>query len=120
MSALAYFAPEFIQENRFYWLHAPLYVEEIENKENYYFTDEELNKAIKKGKVRGVIGRNKGLGEMSAETARNSMFTEKYQRMELLEYSDEAMQLLHQLMGVDVTPRRNFIIENVDFSEVRE
>ena len=37
-----------------------------------------------------------------------------------MEYSEEAMDLLYSLMGSEVEPRRNFIMSNVDFSEVRE
>lgn len=118
MAALSYLAPDFIKEGRLYWLHAPLYIVEDGKKESYFFTDEEMIAA--KGKVKGNITRNKGLGEMQAESARRSMFTEEYQRLEALEYSEEAMELLFDLMGVDVAPRRDFIFENVDFSQIRE
>jgi DNA gyrase/topoisomerase IV subunit B len=37
-----------------------------------------------------------------------------------MEYSEEAMGLLYSLMGEDVVPRREFIMTNVDFSEIRE
>ena len=33
---------------------------------------------------------------------------------------EEAINLLYDLMGEDVEPRRNFIMENVDFSEIKE
>ena len=36
------------------------------------------------------------------------------------EYDEEAMALLYELMGSEVEPRRDFIMENVDFSEIRE
>ena len=120
MSALAYLAPEFIKEGRLCWLRAPLHIETYKNKETYYFTDEELAEAKRKNKVKGTISRNKGLGEMDADTARISMFTPEYQRLEVMEYSPEAFDLLYQLMGEDVEPRRNFIMKKIDFSKVRE
>ena len=120
MSALAYLAPEFIKEGRLCWLRAPLYIETYKGKENYYFTDEELAEAKRKNKIKGQLSRNKGLGEMDAETARISMFSPEFQRLEIMEYTPEAIDLLYQLMGEDVEPRRNFIMEKIDFSKVRE
>ena len=118
MAALSYLAPQFIKEGRLCWLHAPLYIISDGKKETYAFTDEEMNSM--RGKIKGNITRNKGLGEMTPESARRSMFTSEFQRMEILEYSDEAMNILYALMGEDVEPRREFIFENVDFSMVRE
>ena len=118
MAALAYLAPEFIQEGRLCWLRSPLYIVNNRGKETYYFTDEEFNKD--RAKIKGEITRAKGLGELPAETAHASMFTKEYQRMDVMEYSESAIDLLYDLMGDDVEPRRNFIMEKVDFSEVRE
>ena len=120
MAALQYLAPEFIQEGRLCWLRSPLYIEEYKGKETYYFTDEELEKAKKKNKIKGHLQRNKGLGALEAEQARNSMFSPEYQRLDVMEWDDEAIDLLYDLMGEDVEPRREFIMEKVDFSKVRE
>lgn len=118
MAAFAYLAPEFIKEGRLCWLHAPLYIVTNGKKEEYYFTDEELNKARKT--LHGEVGRNKGLGEMTPESMRESMFNPVYQRLDVLEWSDEGMNLLYNLMGEDVQSRTDFIMKNVDFSEVKE
>ena len=118
MAALSYLAPQFIKEGRLCWLHAPLYIISDGKKETYVFTDEEMNSM--RGKIKGNISRNKGLGEMNPESARRSMFTSEFQRMEVLEYSDEAMEILYALMGEDVEPRRNFVMTKIDFSEIRE
>ena len=120
MAALQYLAPEFIREGRLCWLRSPLYIEEYKGKETYYFTDEELEKAKKKNKIKGHLQRNKGLGALEAEQARNSMFSPEYQRLDVMEWDDEAIDLLYDLMGEDVEPRRKFIMEKVDFSKVRE
>lgn len=54
------------------------------------------------------------------ETARASMFTPEYQRMDVMEYSEDAMDLLVDLMGEEVEPRTDFIMSKVDFSKVTE
>ena len=118
MAALTYLAPEFIKEGRLCWLRSPLYIVDNKGKETYYFTDEEFDKVRKT--VKGVVTRAKGLGELPAETAHASMFTPEFQRMETLQYSENALKLLYDLMGEDVDPRREFIMENIDFSEIRE
>lgn len=48
------------------------------------------------------------------------MFTPEFQRLERMEYSEEAIDLLMDLMGENVVPRRDFIFKNIDFSQVRE
>ena len=115
MAALRYLAPQFLEEGRLYWLRSPLYIVKNGKKESYYFTDEEFNKANPKGEVT----RAKGLGALSETQAKNSMFGEN-QRMDRLEIDPNAIILLEQLMGSDVEPRREFIFNHVDFSEVRE
>ena len=118
MAAFAFLAPQFIKEGRLCWLRSPLYIVEHNKKHSYYFNDEEFNKV--RGTVKGTVTRAKGLGKLSADIAHESMFTPEYQRLEQLEWDPEAMDLLYDLMGEDVEPRKKFIIENVDFAEVRE
>ncbi len=117
MAALQYLAPQFITEGRLCWLRSPLYIVENKGQESYYFTDDEFNKV--RNKVKGEVTRAKGLGELPAETARASMFGEN-QRMDVMEWNEDAIDLLYDLMGMDVEPRRNFIMKKVDFSKVRE
>ena len=118
MSALYYLAPQFIEEGRFCWLRAPLYIVENKGKETYYFTDEEFNKA--RGKIKGEVTRNKGLGQMPAEQAHRSMFTPEYQRLEVLRPDEGAFQLLEDLMGDKPEIRTDYVFKNIDFSEIRE
>lgn len=112
-------APEFIKEGRLCWLRSPLYIVKNGKNESYYYTDEEMDEAKAKG-IAGEVQRNKGLGSLSAEQAHNSMFTEKYQKLEVLEYSEEAFILLSQLMGDCAVQRKMFIFNNVDFTEIKE
>ena len=118
MAALQYLAPKFIEEGRLCWLRSPLYIEEYKGNEIYYFTDEEFNAV--RHKIKGEVTRAKGLGELSADTARASMFSSTYQRMDVLKPTPQSIDLLYELMGTDVEPRRNFIMKNVDFSTIRE
>lgn len=117
MAALDYLAPDFLKEGRLCWLRSPLYIVKNKGKETYYFTDEEMNKV--RNIIKGEVQRNKGLGSLSAEQARNSMFGE-HQKMDVLEPNTESLALLEELMGVNVEPRKDFIFKNVDFSKVVE
>ena len=117
MAALAHIAPQFIREGRLCWLRSPLWIISNGKTESYFFTDAEYE--ANKHKVKGEVQRNKGLGSLEPHQARVSMFGE-YQRMDIMEYDEEAMSLLYALMGDDVSPRRDFIMQNVDFSEIRE
>ena len=118
MAALRYLAPEFLDEGRLYWLRSPLYIVKQGRNESYYFTDNEFAKV--KGKVKGEVQRNKGLGALSEEQARRSMFTEEFQRMEQLIPTEDSLYLLEDLMGEDVEYRRKFIMEKIDFNKIRE
>lgn len=118
MATMQYLAPEFIKEGRLCWLRSPLYIVSNGKKNDYYFTDEEFNKVRKS--IKGVVTRAKGLGELQPDIARDSMFNPEKQRLEVLEYTEEAIDLLYQLMGDDAELRKKFIIENIDFSEVKE
>lgn len=118
MAVLQYLAPQFIQENRLCWLRAPLYIVKNGKQEQYFFNDEEFNKVRKT--IKGEINRAKGLGALSVDQAHNSMFTEKYQRLDILHPTENAIQLLYNLMGDDSSLRKEFIFNNVDFSQLRE
>lgn len=118
MAVLQYLAPQFIQENRLCWLRSPLYIVKNGKQEQYFFTDEDFDKVRKN--IKGEINRAKGLGALSVDQAHNSMFTEKYQRLDVLQPTENAIQLLYNLMGDDSSLRKEFIFNNVDFSQLRE
>ena len=40
--------------------------------------------------------------------------------MDVLEPDSESLYMLEELMGPDVEPRREFIFNEIDFSEIRE
>lgn len=117
MAALRYLAPKFLEEGRLCWLRSPLYIVKNGKNTSYYFTDEEFNKV--RGKIKGEVSRAKGLGALSQKQAEESMFGE-FQRMDKLDVDDDAIYFLESLMGVDVIPRKEFVFNEIDFSEIRE
>ncbi|MDD7755668.1 MAG: toprim domain-containing protein [Clostridiales bacterium] len=118
MCALYKIAPQFIEEGRLYWMRSPLYIVKSGKKESYYFTDEEFNSV--RSKIKGEVTRAKGLGALSAEQAKKSMFSEEYQRLEQLIPDKDTLTLLSDLMGKDSKPKYDFIFENLDFSIIME
>ena len=117
MCALYKVAPKFIEEGRLCWLRSPLYIVKKGKQESYFFTDEEFN-SLKF--ISGTVQRNKGLGSLSADQAKNSMFAPENQRMEILMPDDGTLDLLDNLMGKDSQPKKDFIFSNLDFSEIKE
>ena len=118
MAALHYLAPQFINEGRLCWLRSPLYIVKNGKTEKYYFTDQEFNEV--RGKIKGEVQRNKGLGSLTATQASESMFNPINQHIDVLKPSKEALTLLENLMNEDVEFRKEYIFKNLDFSEVKE
>lgn len=118
-SALEHFCPKFIQENRLCWLRSPLYIVKGKDKEQYYFTDQEMDAARPNLPAGAEVQRCKGLGSLSASQARNSMFGEN-QHMDVLIPTDKTKNKLVTLMGSNADGRKDFIFNNIDFSEVKE
>jgi len=118
MACLQYLAPQFIKEGRLFWLRSPLYIVKNGKTESYYFSDEEFNKA--KGKIKGEVQRNKGLGSLTPSQARTSMFSTEYQRLEQITPAPDSIALLEALMGKDGEPRKEYVFNKIDFQTIRE
>lgn len=116
IAAILKLAPDFIREGRLFWLRTPLYIVKSNNKNYYFYNDEELNNSL----IKGVIKRAKGLGALEAEEASESMFNEKEQRLDQIILTKEEEQLIEDLMGKDSQKRKDFIFNNIDFSEIKE
>lgn len=108
--------PQFLREGRLTWLRAPLYKVTKGKKSYYFFTDEELEES----KIIGEQVRYKGLGEMNAEDAEESMFNPEVQRLEVIMPTDEGEDLLNDLMGSDVEPKREFVFSHIDFTKLND
>lgn len=104
--------PNFLTENRIYWLRAPIYKVETKNKNYYYYSEEEFAKH-----PNGNIIKYKGLGQMSDNDLKESMFSDEWQRLEPITFSEEGLSDLVELMGPKVDYRKEFVYNNIDFSK---
>lgn len=120
MACLLKLAPQFLNEQRLCWLKTPLYIVEKGKTRSYYFNDDEFNSAKSHNLIVGDVHRAKGIGALTAEEAHESMFTEQYQRLEILVPDEESFPLIQSLMGSDVEPRTQFMFDNIDFSQIHE
>ena len=112
--------PQFLKENRVYWLKCPLHIAYDKNMQplSWYYTDAELAAAKAKGKIKGDLDRIKGLGQLEETDLKATMFsTTGGQKMEQIVYSEEAIKQLCLLMGEDVEPRKEFVMSRIDFSK---
>ena len=111
--------PEFIREGRLCWLRAPLYRLSKGDKRVFAYDDKELVE-LRKKYPNWEQCRNKGLGEMTAEEMEASMMHKDNRHLEILKVSDiiEAEESLKMLMGTEVSERREFLFNNVDFSKL--
>ena len=109
--------PNFIKEGRLCWLRAPLYRLSKDDKRVFAYNDIELVELRKKYPT-WEQGRNKGLGEMTAEDMEASMLHPTERHLEVLTIKDveAAAESIMMLMGPEVEGRRDFLFENVDFS----
>ena len=112
MAMLQVLAPQFLKENRLFWLRAPICKVETKTKTYYYYNEEEFHSHPK-----GNITFFKGLGQMTDEDLKNSMFNKEWQHLEPITYSEEGIQTLLELMSEDVEPRKEFVFNNIDFSK---
>lgn len=121
MANLYKLCPQFLKENRLYWLQSPLFIEydKNNNPKSWYYSDEEFDKV--RSIVRGEIKRVKGLGQLNEKDLKATMFsTSGGQKMDLIEYSPDGAIQLERLMGIDITPRKEFVFNNIDFSKYGE
>ena len=112
--------PQFLKENRVYWLRCPLHIAYDKKMQpiSWYYTDAELAAAKAKGKIKGDLDRIKGLGQLEKADLKATMFsTTGGQKLEKIVYSDEAIEQLCKLMGNDIEPRREFVMSKIDFSK---
>lgn len=109
------FCPQLIKDGYVYAGVPPLYKITIGKEYKYLKNDEELSafQLANKGK-KYVVGRMKGLGEMSVEETEETLTDPEKRIIKQIsvENSKETDLLFEQLMGAGVTARKNYIKEH--------
>lgn len=115
LSLFSEMLPEMLQEGRVFRLEAPTHIVKVNSTNHYFFGEEEFIQR----KVKGEVVLCKGLGEMSSDQIKGSMFGIN-QRLVNFPWDETSDFLLRQLMGSEVAPRREFLFNEVDFSKIVE
>ncbi len=107
-----------IEQGMLYIATPPLYSIETSKGKEYIADDDELNERKKTLKGQFKVQRFKGLGEMDAEELYTTTMDPANRRLLRVNLSDAALaeKRIHTLMGDEVTPRKEWINENVDFT----
>jgi len=103
-----------IDAGHMYIAMPPLYRIHKGKKEIYAYNDEELAKAMAELGQGALISRYKGLGEMNPQQLWDTTMNPETRVMKKIEITDAILadQLFSILMGDDVEPRREFIVEH--------
>ena len=116
-----YLCPKFIEEGRLLWMRMPLFVLKYKDKTLYAFSDAEKNDLIKKYGKPKELSRKKGIGENTPQETAEAVFgPQKRWEQLVINNKSEFNERIHMLMGKEVDDRRQFIVDNVDFSLIGE
>ena len=118
------YMPELIQEGRVYTAVPPLHRVEISNPKKgmekyvYTYSDDELQRKLAELKKKGVrwkdpVQRYKGLGEMDADQLAETTMDPRHRTLRRItvDNAEEAGHVFELLMGSDVAPRKEFIVQ---------
>ena len=116
-----YMCPQFIKEGRLLWMRMPLFVLKYKDKTLYAFNETERNELIQKYGKPKEVGRKKGIGENSPQETAEAVFGSQKRWEQLIINNDEEFHhAINMMMGKEVNERRQFIMDNVDFSLIGE
>jgi len=106
---------ELIKKGHIYIANPPLYKITINKKVKYFYSDEALQKFLKKNPDKNPkIQRYKGLGEMNPEQLWETTMDPDSRLLHRVELEDAiiANEIFSTLMGSDVEPRKEFILKH--------
>lgn len=114
---------ELIENGYVYMAKPPLYVVTSKkgNTKKYFLSDAELNAEYPNGIPQNVeVSRFKGLGEMESEQLWESTMNPETRVLERVTIKDVdfAQQIVEDLMGDVVLPRKKYLEENASFAEL--
>lgn len=111
---------ELINNGNIYIGVPPLYKIFKKNKEEYAYSDAELDEKIKDFGKGYTIQRYKGLGEMDPEQLGETTLNPKHRVLVKVTIDDvaEAEQMIATLMGDNIEARKQYIFENANFNRV--
>ena len=118
------YMPELVRDGRFYSAVPPLHRIELSNPKKgmekyiYTYSDDELQRRLAELKKKNVrwkdpVQRYKGLGEMDADQLAETTMDPRHRTLRRLTIDDvdEASRVFELLMGSDVAPRKEFIVQ---------
>ena len=116
-----YMCSDFIKQGRLFRMKMPLFVLKYKSGDRYAFSEDERDEIIKKYGKPSAISRKKGIGENTPEETAVSVFGEqkRWERVNINNF-EEYSAMMEMLMGTKVDERRDFIMSNVDFSNICE
>jgi len=103
-----------VEKGKIFIARPPLYKLSYNKKNDYLFTDEDLNKKTKELKGNYSIQRYKGLGEMNPSQLWETTMNPETRVVKRVELEDvlEADEMFTILMGGKVEPRKDFIYQH--------
>lgn len=116
-----YMCPQLLKEGRLLWIRMPLFVLKYKDKTIYAFNEAEKNQLIQKYGKPKEIGRKKGIGENTPQETAEAVFgAQKRWEQLIINNKDDFDRAIYMMMGKEVEDRKQFIMENVDFSTIGE
>jgi len=106
------YMPDLIKNGNLHIAVSPLY-KVRKRKDHYVYSEEELKKLVEKLGGTAIVQRFKGLGEMDSEQLWETTMNPKARLLNKVRIEDavKADETFSKLMGSDVEPRKQFIVE---------